>query len=557
MLGAVLIGIGVLLVLFALLEPPAGMGTVEGARTLVTDVVALALLPLLVYGVIGIGATPFSGPHGVYVAGTGSVFVADTANNRVVLVYKNGVRRTVGLELNQPADVTSDGDPNGYLYIADAGNNRVVRLSGLYNFTVGDHSFNYALAAGTVGQVSMGAGLRDPQSVSVDGLGNLFIADTGNGRIVEINRLTQLQTTFLSHLDQPLAVMCDPFFTKLVYVADTGAGTVLVVLPNHKVRTLLRGLDEPAGLAEDPWGNLYVSEMGNGTILEVADHGMGAVHVLRTGLGHPRGISVDALGNLFIANTTSGQVSVISHLREHHLLTHGIPDPSAVAYAPNGAVYVVDEQQGWLQEWDGGSLRTVATGLAQPVGVAAGPDGQVWVDLHDGELVLVSPNGAVHVVKQDLAGPAQLWAVSGGSVLVAESYGGRILQVAPSGSSFDLVSGLDRPVAVARDPGGDLVVGLANGNVTEYFATPKPVLLFNLHGITAIAMDQDGNSYVASSTYATIVEHVWASGRDVVVNRDFNSISGLGASPSGTLWVVDHKSIGLFDVVSTPVWSQL
>ena len=53
----------------------------------------LVLLALLVYGVIGIRATPFIDPRGVYVAPTGAVFVADTSNNRVVLVHKDGFRR--------------------------------------------------------------------------------------------------------------------------------------------------------------------------------------------------------------------------------------------------------------------------------------------------------------------------------------------------------------------------------------------------------------------------------------------------------------------------------
>ena len=379
MLGAVLIGIGVLLLLFSLLEPPAGVGSREGVPTIVTDVVALTLLVLMLFGVVGIGASPFSGPRGVYVSATGAVFVADTANNRVVMVYKNGVRTTIGADLASPADVVPDGGNDGYLYIADAGNDRIERVNGLQPQIIGDHSFNYALADPATQQTTLAlTGLNDPQSVSVDGVGNVFIADTGSGRIVEWHHKSNRQSTFMSGLESPLAVMCDPFFTQIVYVADTGAGTVLEVLPNHKVVTVLEGLDEPAGLAEDPWGNLYVSEMGSGVVLEAPNHGFGPATIIERNLGHPRGLSVDALGNLFIADTTTGQVKVVAHLREHHLVTHGIPGPTAVAYAPSGAVYVVDEHQGWLQEWDQGRLTTVATGLAQPVGVAPGPSGAVW-----------------------------------------------------------------------------------------------------------------------------------------------------------------------------------
>src|ERR1019366_394873 len=108
--------------------------------------------------------------------------------------------------------------------------------------------------------------------------------------------------------------------------------------------------------------------------------------------------------------TDGGQVKIVATLREHQLQTHGIPDPSAVAYAPSGAVYVTDASEGLLQEWDHGALRTMATGLGQPIGVAAGSNGEVWVDTADGRLVLVQPDGTWRVVTSGLVTPHQLYA---------------------------------------------------------------------------------------------------------------------------------------------------
>jgi streptogramin lyase len=565
MLGGVLLTVGALLLIFAFLEPLAAVGTHRDARTIATDVVGFTLLVLVVYGIIGIEVTPFQGPRGVYVAPTGSVFVADTQNNRVVLIWKNGFRQTIGEGLSHPSDVTADGDGTGYVYIADAGNDRIVRLSGYHWYTVGSYTFNLAMAAGEGSQVSLGSHLNDPQSVSVDGLGDLFVADTGNNRIVELVRKQHYrQRTFLRGLSAPLAVMADPFYTKAVYVANTGAGTVIEVLPNGKRTVLLSGLDQPAGLAEDPWGNLYVSEMGNGTVLKVTNQGYGTRSILRTGLGHPRGLSVDALGNLFISDTNAGQVKVVASLREHQLLTHGMPDPTAVGYAPSGAVFATEGSQGQLQEWDQGSLRTVATGLGDPTGVAAGPNGDVWVVTKQGELSLLSASGAL--VKDIALGvPArarQLYAVPDGSgdVLVAEQGANRIAEVTPAGEVFTrlhLTGRLHGPVGVAEDPEGDLVVGLANGDVVEFDPSGTPKHLFNLRHIAGIAMDKYGNSYTASSKYHLVVMHVAATGRDVVVNRDFRSLSGLTSSPSGQLWISDKKSIGLFTVIPTPFFTQL
>jgi streptogramin lyase len=564
MLGGLLIGVGVLLVLYALTDNLLVVGRRRDMKSAIADAIALVLLVLLVDFVLAISITPFIAPRGVYVAPTGAVFVADTGNNRVVLVSKSGYRETIGAGVGflHPADVVGDGDPHGYVYVVDSGDNRVVRLSGYYNYTVGSHTFNLALADGDNGELSLGKGLNDPQSASVNGLGDLFVADTGNNRIVEFNRKTWKQTTFLKGLDHPLAVLCDPFpfYTATVYVADTGAGEVLEVLPNHKVFVLLKGLDEPAGLAEDPWGNLYVSEMGSGKIVRVTDHGYGNESVILHGLGHPRGLSVDALGNLFIADADTGQVKVVALLREHQLETHGIPDPSAVAVAPKGAVYVTDFKQGWLQEFRNHQLTRVATGLVHPVGVAAGPDGNVWVDLKDGRLLLVDPvDGTYRVVAKDLSDPRQLYAVPGGdgAVLVADEGAGTILEVDVNGTSSVVRRGLDKPTGVAEDLAGDLVVGLKNGQVYEYPIGGKRELLFNLKGITSIAMDKYGNGFIASARYRLIVEHVAATNVDAVVNRDFRSLSGMSSTAKGVLWVADKKSVGLFEVIPTPFYTQL
>lgn len=553
MLGGLLIAIGVMLVVFAFVEQVVGSGRSRNWLSLALDVVAIALIVLLVWGNIGFTSTPFDNNRGVYVAPTGAVFVADTANNRVVLVENGGYRVTVASGLNQPADVVAEGGSQGYVYIADAGNNRVVRLAGYDNQSVGWESFNHFNTKTShlpIVQTTVGTGLNDPQSVSVDGSGNLFIADTGNNRIVEINRKSGAQTTFLSGLTGPLAVMADPFYTKVVYVANTGAGTVLRILPNGKREVFLRQLNEPAGLAQDPWGNFYVAEEGSGQVM-MLPFGGGLPKVIATGLGHPRGLSVDALGNVFVSDSSTGQVKVISSLRLQRIRTHGMPDPTAVAYAPSGAVYVTDGAQGWLQSWSNGALHTVATGLVSPVGVAAaGSLDRVWVDQANGQLDLVNPStGFVRIVATALADPRQLWGLRDGSVLVALRGSGEIIRVSTSGQISRVLSGLAQPVGVAEDRFGDLAVGLTNGDVYSLPYGGKSEKLFNLLGITAMAFDAKGNLYAASSKFKTVVMHVATSGRDAVVNRNFRSLTGMSASPSGNLWIGDAKSLGLFEVV--------
>jgi glucose/arabinose dehydrogenase len=297
--------------------------------------------------------------------------------------------------------------------------------------------------------------------------------------------------------------------------------------------------------------------MGKGDVVKITPSG--TLTVIDRGLGHPRGLSVDALGDVYVSDTDGGQVKIVATLREHQLETHGIPDPSAVAYAPSGAVYVTDESQGWLQEWSDGTLRTVASGLSQPIGVAAGPDGKVWVDTETGLLELVSANGTVQVVESDLVTPRQLYAVPGtsGSILAVEERTGQVVEFKADGTRQTVLRGLDQPVAVAEDPFGDFVVAQRNGDVFEIAANGKRSHLYTLLDVTAIAMDGQGNSYAASSQYRLVVMHVAATGRDAVVSRDYRSLTGMSASPNGDLWIADQKSLGLFLVVPTPSLSQL
>ena len=78
-------------------------------------------------------------------------------------------------------------DQAGNVFIADAGNNRVLEVP----------------AGGGV-QTTVGSGLNFPSGVAVDGAGNVFIADTFNSRVVKVQAGDGVQTTVASGLNSPL-----------------------------------------------------------------------------------------------------------------------------------------------------------------------------------------------------------------------------------------------------------------------------------------------------------------------------------------------------------------
>ena len=92
--------------------------------------------------------------------------------------------------MNSPTSVAVDG--TGNLYIADTSNHRIRRV---------DPSGTITTFAGTVGSGFSGdngpavaAQLRYPIGVTVDGLGNVHIADTENHRIRILTQASPLST---------------------------------------------------------------------------------------------------------------------------------------------------------------------------------------------------------------------------------------------------------------------------------------------------------------------------------------------------------------------------
>ena len=157
-------------------------------------------------GVTGGTSDMLSGPRGLFVDRKLRLYVADFFNNRVQLfsygrsngttVAGNGATGTI--TLNQPADVILDAD--GHLFIADSGNNRIVAS--------GPNGFRCIIAcSGTNG--STPDKLSSPVSLSFDRGGNLFVTDSSNGRIQKFltsttscGRHVDFRTSLLDYVPQ-------------------------------------------------------------------------------------------------------------------------------------------------------------------------------------------------------------------------------------------------------------------------------------------------------------------------------------------------------------------
>lgn len=140
-----------------------------------------------------------NGPEGLAVDASGNLLIADAGNHVIRRVTASGIISTVagsGLignsgdggsalaaRLYSPSGVATD--VSGNIYIADVVNNKVRKVSSTGIIT----TFAGTGAAGNTGNGSAAssATLRFPSGVSVDGSGNVYIADQGNYNIRIVN----------------------------------------------------------------------------------------------------------------------------------------------------------------------------------------------------------------------------------------------------------------------------------------------------------------------------------------------------------------------------------
>ncbi len=267
-------------------------------------------------------------------------------------------------------------------------------------------------------------GMNYPVGVALDGAGDLYIANYGNG-----NGGTQpashpgyvlkvapggAQTTVLSSYTSAPGQVPSP-----IGVAVDGAGNLFVVdlylpyavkvTPSGVQTTVGSGLNFPVGIALDGAGDVFIGDQNNRQVVEVTPGGVQTT-VPFTGLQQPWGVAVDAAGDVFVADGGNQSMNIPPSVQkitsggvQTTVPTSGLGQPYDIAVDAAGDVYIADAPTGRLLEVTPGGVQSNVspTILNYPSGVTVDAAGDVFI-ADQGVQTVYEINGSSPLVSFDV-----------------------------------------------------------------------------------------------------------------------------------------------------------
>jgi len=275
----------------------------------------------------------YSGPQGIAVSSNGTVFIADTGNNRIIALDTflpqpgvNNIVSTAPYALNAPETIALDAHGNLFVGDAPATGGRIIEL-------YGDGNGNLTGTANPT-PIASGAPLVNPIALTFDSAGTLFIGDlSANGSIYSLaagtTALTPLTFTGLPAQFTPAALLRDA--SNNLYISDNGGFSQTDLGGIYKapdtggtatpIPTQQFSVNQPSGMAFDAAGNLYVATLlGTGSgpnpgqqFLVIPAASPGTPYILpNSGISSGASLAFDAQGNLDVLDSVDGAVIQLS-----------------------------------------------------------------------------------------------------------------------------------------------------------------------------------------------------------------------------------------------------
>jgi sugar lactone lactonase YvrE len=312
--------------------------------------------------------SPLLEPTGIAYDSAGNLYIADSARHQVfeatlggvwLVIAGSGVQgfagdggTAVNAELNAPQAVAVGAD--GTLYIADTANQRIRAVSnGVIATIAGNGSAGFSGDNGP----AMLASLDQPNALALDSSGALLVCDSANHRLRRISSGTiytlagngvqgfagdgGLATS--AELDTPSGVTVSA--DGRIFLSDAHNNRIRVIATNGVITTDAAQLSLPLGLAATSSGALVFADTNNprlrnidasGNISTLAGSGVqgsapdGSI-ALNAALDTPVGVAISTFGNPTFADTSNRTIRILAGNGNLYL-------PAALASARSSSV---------------------------------------------------------------------------------------------------------------------------------------------------------------------------------------------------------------------------
>jgi mucin-19 len=413
----------------------------------------------------------FNFPRGITVDTAGNLYVADESNHRIRKITPAGVVTTlagttqgfqdgIGTDARFNFPVGMSVDSVGNVYVGDRTNNRIRKIgTAVAQLPLNRGVVTRLAGSGLTGSTDgtgTNARFNNPYGMTVDSVGNIFVADVTNHRIRRITPLGVVST----------------------FAGSGTPGTINATGTNAQ-------FNGPAGVAVDSAGNVYVGDQNNNRIRKITS--LGVVSTLAgsgtpgfadaggvsAAFNVPAGVAVDSTGNVYVADTTNNRIrritpgGVVTTFAGQ--ATGGFLDgtgtnarfnyPYSVAVDSSGFVYVADQTNrrirkitplGVVTTLAGNGTAASADGTGTnasfitPYGITVNSEGVVYLaDQNARRIRAISPAGVVTTLAGNgtsssidgigtnatFQGPGGVTVDSGGIVYVGESSGNLIRKI--------------------------------------------------------------------------------------------------------------------------------
>ncbi len=519
-----------------------------------------------------------------------------------------------------PAGVARD--QNGNLYVADTGNGTIRKITPAGVVTT------LAGSPGTWGATdATGAAARfaAPLHLAVDAAGNVFVADSANGAIRKITAAGVVTTFDLSAADpvvnapSGIAVTSDG---QTIYFSDRGNNVVRRIVGADAV-TVFAGdprrsgtadgqgsaarFYEPAGLALDAAGDLYVADSRNHTIRKITAAGVvttlaGTAGVPGTtdaaGLAAkfylPRAVAVDAAGNVSVADAgnhtvrriaaSGAVVTTLAGTAERAGSSTGTGTaaqfdlPAGLAALADGTLYVADSRNHAIRRITTAGVVTTFAGVApassdgtgavarfrQPRALACDGAGNLYVaDTLNSTIRKITPAG----VATTLAGAAGATGSADGTGAAARFHQPEGVLAADDGTVYvaDTLNHTIRKITTAG------VVTTLAGTAGESGEADGAGAAARFRHPQGLAFDNDGNLIVAD-TFNNLIRRVTPAGAVTTVagnssaygfgTRDGTGVqvqfchpTAVAVNATGEIFVADSNNAAIRKIVGGTVFT--